>query len=54
MELVKFYISTIHPVLEYAALVWHTSITKKQKQEIEDLQKRVLRIIFPERREICG
>ena len=48
MELVKFYVSSIHPVLEYAAPVWHTSTTKKQKQEIEDLQKRVLQIIFPE------
>jgi len=36
----------IRPVLEYAAPVWHHSLNKSQKNQIEAIQKRAIRIIF--------
>jgi len=37
----------IWPVLEYASPVWHHLITKKQSDQIEAIQKRATRIIYP-------
>ena len=34
-------------VLEYASPVWHHLITKKQSDQIEAIQKRAIRIIYP-------
>ena len=46
-DLVLIYISTIRPVLEYAAAVWHPGLSKSLTNQIESIQKRVLRIVFP-------
>ena len=45
-QLLHFYISVIHPVLEYAVPVWHHLLTKTQTNSIESVQKRALRIIY--------
>jgi len=42
-----FYLTVIWPVLEYASPVWHHLITKKQSDQIEAIQKRAIRIIYP-------
>ena len=38
--------AVIRPVLEYAAPVWHHSLNKSQKNQIEAIQKRAIRIIY--------
>jgi len=45
----QVYISIIRSVLEYASPVWHPGLSKAQANEIERIQKRCLRIIYPER-----
>jgi len=45
-QLLHFYLAVIRPVLEYAAPVWHHSLNKFQKNQIEAIQKRAIRIIF--------
>ena len=40
------YCSVIRPLLEYACAVWHSSITQQQSQDIENIQKRVLRTLY--------
>ena len=39
-QLLHFYLAAIRPVLEYAAPVWHHSLNKSQKNQIEAIQKR--------------
>ena len=46
-DLVKIYVSSIRPVLEYACPVWSTSLPKYLSDAIEMIQKRVLRSIHP-------
>ena len=46
-QLVQIYNSIIRSVLEYAAQVWHISLTKKQSDTIEQVQKRVMNLIYP-------
>ena len=38
----------IRPVLEYACPVWHSSLTAAQTKTLESLQRKAMRIIFPE------
>jgi hypothetical protein len=45
-DLVYYYQSVIRPVTEYACVVWHTSLTKGQTQQLESIQKRAMQIIF--------
>ena len=45
-QLLHFYLAVIRPVLEYEAPVWHHSLNKSQKNHIEAIQKRAIRIIF--------
>jgi len=45
-RLLHFYLAAIRPVLEYAAPVWHHSLNKSQKNQIEAIQKMAIRIIF--------
>ena len=51
-QLVHFYVAVIRPVLEYFTPVWHYDITHTQTEQIESIQKRAIRIIFPLTREI--
>ena len=36
-------------MLEYAAQVWHAGLTQAQSKTVESIQRRVLKIIFPEK-----
>ena len=45
--LVRFYCSVIRSVLEYACQVFHCSLPNYLSDEIERIQRRALRIIFP-------
>ena len=45
---ILFYKSVIVPQLEYACPAWATSITKEQGNDIERIQKRALKIMFPD------
>ena len=58
-ELVTFYITCIRPITEYACPVYHNGLPKYLSDDLERLQKRALRIIFPfasysDALEVCG
>jgi len=44
-QLLHFYTTVIHPVLEYASPVWHYSIIGAQSQHLETIQKRAWHVI---------
>ena len=46
-DIIEVYCSVIRSILEYASPVWHSGLTQAQSDEIENIQKRCLRIIFP-------
>jgi hypothetical protein len=46
-DLLTIYCTFIRPVLEYAFQVWHTSLTSTLSDQIEHVQKRAIKIIFP-------
>ena len=48
LDIIAVYCSLIRSVVEYASPVWHSGLTKNQSDLIECVQKRCLRIIFPE------
>ena len=45
--LITVYITIIRPVLDYACQVWRYSIQQYLSKDIEKIQKRAFRIIFP-------
>ena len=45
--LVKVYCTCVRPILEYACEVWHSNLPVYLSNQAEQIQKRVLRIIFP-------
>jgi hypothetical protein len=47
-EIVMIYCAIIRSILEYACVVWHSGLTIAQSEDIERVQKRCLRIIYPE------
>ena len=47
-DLVLFYIICIRPVVEYACEVFHNSLPQYLSDDLEKLQKRAFRIIFPD------
>ena len=46
-DLVQIYISVIRPVAEYACPAWHTSLPKYVSDNIELIQIRCMKTIFP-------
>ena len=46
-DIVLVYCAIIRSVLEYACQVWHCGLTKTQACEVENVQSRCLRIIYP-------
>jgi len=46
-DIVTVYCAVMRSVLEYACVVWHPGLTSTESGEIERVQKRVLRTIFP-------
>ena len=47
IDLVRMYVSVIRLVVEYACPVWHTNLPKHLSNNIEIIQKRCLKNIFP-------
>ena len=47
-KLVRVLNTCIRPILEYACQVWHHSLPKYLSDQIERIQRRALRIIFPD------
>ena len=47
-DVISVYCSLIRSVLEYCSPVWHCGLTQGQSSEIESVQKRVLKIVFPD------
>ena len=46
-DIIIIYCSIIRSILEYACPVWHPGLTKKQSSDIERVQKRCLKLIYP-------
>ena len=46
-DLIRIYVSVIRPVVEYACPVWHTNLPKYLSDNIEIIQIRCLKTIFP-------
>ena len=46
-QLVCFYTTCIRPVSEYVCQVFHNGLPKYLSEELENIQRRALRIIFP-------
>ena len=40
--------TVIRPVLEYCSVVWHHGLTKAHAESLEAIQRRALRIIYPD------
>ena len=47
-DLIHIYLTLIRPVLEYCCAVWSNSIPVYLSEKIEKVQKRVMRIVFPD------
>jgi len=47
-ELVLFHVTCIRPVLEYASPVFHRSLTNYISEDLERIQRRTLRIMYPD------
>ena len=45
-DLLCFYTTVVRPVLEYACIAWHSSLTKHLKDMLESQQVRAMHIIF--------
>jgi hypothetical protein len=46
-DIIAVYCSVIRSILEYACPVWHPGLTKAQSEDLERVQKRCLKIIWP-------
>ena len=46
-DLVSVYVSEVRPVLEYACPVWYPNLPQYLSDNIEVIQKRALKCIFP-------
>ena len=47
-DLLHFYTTVVRPVLEYACPVWHSGLTAAHCELLESVQKRAIRIIYPD------
>ena len=45
-ELITVYRGYIRPIIEYADVIWHSSLTLKQSQTLESIQRRACKIIL--------
>ncbi len=46
-DIIAVYCSLIRSILEYACPVWHPGLTVGQSNDLESVQRRALRIVFP-------
>ena len=47
-DLIQVFKTLIRPLVEYACELWHCGLTMEQSGQIESIQKRALRITFPD------
>ena len=47
-QLLRFYLTFIRPGVEYAAPVWHSSISQTQSNSLERVQSSSLRVMWPD------
>ena len=47
-DIITVYCSIIRSVLEYCCQIWHPGLTLQQSNELESIQKRCLRTIYPD------
>jgi hypothetical protein len=47
-DIITVYCSMIPSVLDYACSLWHCGLTQAQSRDIEEVQKRCLKIVFPD------
>ena len=45
-DLVKIYCALVRPILEFACVIYHCMATKEQADEIERLQRNILKVIY--------
>jgi len=45
-HLLHYYTVVIRPVLEYCCCIWHHNIPNKLALQVENIQKRAIKIIF--------
>ena len=45
-DLLYYCQAAVRPVLEYASPCWQASLTKEHTKQLEDVQRRALRVIF--------
>ena len=48
IHIVRIYVSLVRSLLEYAFQVWHTGLTVSDSDQLEGIQKRAMKIAFPE------
>ena len=48
IHIVRIYVSLVRSLLEYACQVWHTGLTVSDSDRLEGIQKRAMKIAFPE------
>jgi len=48
LDIISIYCAIIRSILEYACAVWHSGLTTTQSNDIERVQRRCLRIIYPD------
>ena len=46
-DIITIYCSKVRPIVEYAAPVWHSGLTREQSESLEDIQVRACRIALP-------
>ena len=47
LDIIKVYTSVVKPVLEYACHFWHPGLTDYQVQQLESIQERAMRMVYP-------
>ena len=49
-DLVKIYNCLVRPILDYSAVIYHSLLNKGESRQLEDLQKKALRIVFGQKK----
>ena len=47
-SMLRVFTAVVRSLTEYACPAWHTALTEQQSDKLESIQKRALKIIFPE------
>jgi len=46
-KLIQYYVACIRSLMEYGSIIFHPGLTQQQTADLENVQKRALRIIYP-------